>query len=185
MLLRNNSNMVIGRFHGRMEYGPRALGNRSILSSAQGISINKWLNHRLKRTEFMPFASLTLDHMAGQMYTSMHKMDYTSEFITITTDCTEDMKKLSPAAVHADGTARPQIIGKHINPSLYNILSHYFDLTHIPNIINTSFNIHEEPIVCTPFDALKTFDDGRLDYLAIGEYLVVSPTLDLSHRPAV
>jgi len=168
---------VIGIFDGRMEYGPRALGNRSILCAATDANINTNLNKRLKRTEFMPFAPITLDYMAHKMYKNIQKIHYAAEFMTVTTECTDEMKKLSPAAVHIDGTARPQIVTKRGNLKVYKILKHYYGLTGIPNLINTSFNIHEEPIVCTPYDALKTFKNGRLDFLAIGNYLVKSPKI--------
>jgi len=164
--------MVVGRFNGRMEYGPRALGNRTILAPTQDNGINKWLNKRLDRTEFMPFAPVTIDSKSKDMYLNMDKINYTAEFMTTTTDCRDDMKSMSPAAVHVDGTARPQIVTQKSNQSIHKILHHYLELTGVPSLINTSFNIHEEPIVCTPFDALKAFSDGRLDYLAIGNFLI-------------
>jgi carbamoyltransferase len=94
--------------------------------------------------------------------------------MTITYDCTDYMKKVSPAAIHVDGTARPQIIDEETNSSYYKILKEYHRLTGIPSIINTSFNMHEEPIVCTPNDAIRAFKMGHLDYLAIGDFLAVS-----------
>jgi hypothetical protein len=87
------------------------------------------------------------------------------------------MKKAMPAAVHVDGTARPQLITKEINASYYSIVKEYKKLTGIPGIINTSFNMHEEPIVASPDDAIRSFLEGNLDYLAIGNFLV-------SHLPA-
>jgi len=168
---------VVGRFDGRMEYGPRALCNRTILAPTQKSDVNKWLNKRLNRTEFMPFAPVTLDYMVDKMYKNGNKLSYTAEFMTITTECTEEMKEKSPAAVHVDGTARPQIITKQNNPSMYKILEHYYKLTGVPSLVNTSFNMHEEPIICSPFDAVKTFDDGRLDYLSLGNFILKSPHL--------
>ena len=82
------------------------------------------------------------------------------------------MKNISPAVVHVDGTARPQLIAEEDNPSYYKILKEYHRLTGIPSLINTSFNLHEEPIVCSPVDALFAFRKARLDYLAIGKYLL-------------
>ncbi|MFT4523141.1 MAG: carbamoyltransferase [Bacteroidia bacterium] len=165
---------VVGRFIGRMEYGPRALCNRSIYASAQDPDINSWLNERLNRTEFMPFAPVTLQSEANNMYHNIDKAQYTSQFMTTTLDCTDDMKKISPAAVHVDGTARPQLINATNNPSAHKVLTHYFKLTGIPNIINTSYNMHEEPIICTPYDALKAFGEGRLEYLALDDFLLKS-----------
>jgi carbamoyltransferase len=165
-------NKVVARFDGRMEYGPRALGNRSILYQATDPSVNDWLNKRLKRTEFMPFAPVTLERFKKKCYKNITGADYAAEFMTITFDCTDYMKKTSPAAVHVDNTARPQITEKRINPSYNKILEEYYKLTKIPTIINTSFNMHEEPIVCTPNDAIRSFKAGNLDCLAIGNFLV-------------
>jgi carbamoyltransferase len=95
--------------------------------------------------------------------------------MTITFDCTDAMKKDCPAAVHIDGTARPQLIKREVNPGYYDIIKEYEKLSGIASLINTSFNMHEEPIVCTPHDAIRAFLDGRLDVLVIGPYLVKSP----------
>jgi carbamoyltransferase len=97
--------------------------------------------------------------------------------MTMTLNCTGWMRNHSPAVVHVDGTARPQIIEKSSNPRYYKILHEYFKLTGIPSLINTSFNLHEEPIVCSPSDALRAFQEGGLDYLALGNYLLKHPRL--------
>ncbi len=81
-------------------------------------------------------------------------------------------KKKSPAAVHIDNTARPQIITKKDNKKIFNILNEYFKISKIPNLINTSFNVHEEPIVCTPNDAVRAFKTSKLDFLYIEDYIV-------------
>ncbi len=86
------------------------------------------------------------------------------------------MKSDSPAAVHVDGTARPQLVTHESNPSFHRIISEYYQLSGIPSVINTSFNMHEEPIVCTPDDAIRAFLQGNLDYLAIGPFLVPHPS---------
>jgi carbamoyltransferase len=163
---------VVARFAGRMEYGPRALGNRSILYQPTDPSLNDWLNKKLKRTEFMPFAPVTLKEYVEQCYTNVEGAEYTAKFMTITFNCTEWMRKHCPAVVHVDNTARPQIIDKETNPSYYRILEEYRKITGLPSIINTSFNMHEEPIVCTPGDAIRAFKQGHLDYLAIGNFLI-------------
>ena len=95
--------------------------------------------------------------------------------MTITFDCTEEMKRDCPAAVHVDGTARPQLIRREVNPAYYDIVDEYRKLSGISSLINTSFNMHEEPIVCTPHDALRAFLQGTLDYLVMGPYLVPHP----------
>ncbi len=168
---------VVARFDGRMEYGPRALGNRSILYQATDPSVNDWLNQRLQRTEFMPFAPATLREYADQCYEGLEGARCPAKFMTITFNCTEWMKKHCPAVVHVDGTARPQLIDRDSNPSYYRIVDEYRQLTGLPSVINTSFNMHEEPIVCSPSDAIRAFEDGRLDYLAMGNFLLKHPTL--------
>jgi carbamoyltransferase len=166
---------VIGRYDGRMEYGPRALGNRSILYHAREPDVNQWLNHRLGRTEFMPFAPVTLWEAREKCYVNLPGAEHTAEFMTMTFDCTDWMRKNCPAAVHVDGTARPQLVRREINPDYHDILREYEKLSGIPCLINTSFNMHEEPIVCSPSDAVRAFLLGNLDGLAIGPYFVPNP----------
>ena len=101
-----------------------------------------------------------------------NKGKYASKFMTVTFKCAKKMKQISPAAVHVDGTARPQIIDYNSNPKIYNLLKEYLKISKIPNLINTSFNMHEEPIVYTPRDAIKSFLSSRIDYLFIGDFLV-------------
>jgi carbamoyltransferase len=163
---------VVARCDGAMEYGPRALGNRTIMYPATDPAVNKWLNDRLKRTEFMPFAPVTLMEEAETCYKNLRGAEYPAKFMTITFDCTDFMRTKSPAAVHVDNTARPQLIDEQTNPGYYRILKEYFKRTGIPSVINTSFNMHEEPIVCTPDDAIRAFQLGHLDYLALGPFLV-------------
>lgn len=169
---------VVARFHGGMELGPRALGNRSILYQTTDPRVNQWLNERLKRTEFMPFAPVTLEEYADKCYANYNGAAYAAKFMVITFDCTDFMKEKSPATVHVDGTARPQVINEQDNPSYYKILKEYYKLTGIPSLVNTSFNMHEEPIVCTPQDAVRSFLQGHLDYLAIGNFLVKNQDLE-------
>ncbi|HET6821489.1 MAG TPA: carbamoyltransferase C-terminal domain-containing protein, partial [Anaerolineales bacterium] len=168
---------VVARFTGRMEYGPRALGHRSILYQTTDPSINDWLNAHLLRTEFMPFAPATLQEYADECFEGLDGARDTARFMTITFHCTEKMRAQSPGVVHVDGTARPQILDPETAPDLYQIAKKYHELTGIPSLINTSFNMHGEPIVCTPEDALRSFKQGKLDYLAIGHWLVVNPEM--------
>ena len=166
---------VVARFDGRMEYGPRALGHRSILYHAKEPAVNQWLNQRLGRTEFMPFAPATLYEHREACYRNIKGAEHAAEFMTVTFDCTDPMKRDCPAAVHVDGTARPQLVSESGSPGFHRILKEYHAITGIPSLINTSFNMHEEPIVCTPDDAVRAFLQGNLDYLAIGEFLVEHP----------
>jgi carbamoyltransferase len=167
--------VVVARFDGRMEYGPRALGNRSILYHGREPKVNQWLNQRLGRTEFMPFAPVTLWEAASKCYFGVRGAAHAAEFMTVTFDCTDFMKGTCPAAVHVDGTARPQLIRREVNPGYYDILKEHEKLSGSPSLINTSFNMHEEPIVCSPEDAVRAFLDGRIDALAMGPYYVTNP----------
>jgi carbamoyltransferase len=166
---------VVARFHGRMEYGPRALGNRSILYHPTDRSVNDWLNKNLVRTEFMPFAPATLYEDAEHCYVNMKGAKDAARFMTITFECTPWMQDVCQGVVHLDGTARPQLVREQDNPSYYRILSEFKKITGIPSVINTSFNMHEEPIVCSPHDAIRAFKLGHLDYLAIGPFLIKCP----------
>jgi carbamoyltransferase len=171
------SGRVVARFNGRMEFGPRALGNRSILYHCSDASVNDWLNKRLDRTEFMPFAPATLESEVRDSYLGLEGALHTAEFMTITADCTEKFRRECPAAVHVDGTARPQIVRRETNPSFHRVIEEYRKLTGLGSVVNTSFNMHEEPIVCTPEDAVRSFVRGHLDYLAIGPFIVENPKL--------
>lgn len=161
---------VVGVFQGRMEFGPRALGNRSILAAPTDKSINDWLNKRLDRTEFMPFAPSVLDWAADDIFKNVEKGRYTAKFMTITFDVYDKWIKKIPAVVHVDGTARPQIVSKDENPRYYRMIEDYHKLSGIPLVLNTSFNVHEEPIVCSPKEAIKAFVDKRVDCLAIEDF---------------
>jgi carbamoyltransferase len=166
---------IVARCEGGLEYGPRALGNRSILFHAGDPSVNDWLNKALRRTEFMPFAPATLRQRAGRAYLKLASAEYAAQFMTVCFDCTPEFTKECPAVVHVDGTARPQLVDEHGSPRFAAILSEYERLTGVASVINTSFNIHEEPIVCSPQDALRAFQTASLGYLALGPYLISRP----------
>ena len=134
--------------------------------------INFSLNKKLGGTEFMPFAPITLEKYANKMYLNYNKGKFTSKFMTVTYKCTEKMKKLSPATMPIDGTARPQVINYKLNPKIYNVLKEYCKISKIPSLINTNFNMHEEPIVCSPNDAIRGFLRSNIDFLFIGDFLV-------------
>lgn len=168
---------VIARYDGRMEYGPRALGNRTIMYHGRDPGVNQWLNTRLGRTEFMPFAPVTLYDAREKCYLNTEGAERTAEFMTITFDCTPFMREHCPAAVHIDGTARPQLIRRDVNPGYYDIIKAYEALSGSPSVINTSFNMHEEPIVNSPEDAVRAFLLGKLDYLVLGPFLIKHPEI--------
>lgn len=155
-----------------MEYGPRALGHRSILAEPTDVTMMDWLNKRLGRTEFMPFAPMILEEAAPRYFTNFAKSADAARFMTITLDVTEEGKRRAPGIVHKDGTARPQTISTREQPLLHRALTRYEELTGLPLCINTSFNKHEEPIVCKPEDAIREFQRGGVDTLVMGNFRV-------------
>jgi carbamoyltransferase len=166
--------LVIARAAGRMEYGPRALGNRTLFASCSDPTINKWLNDRLQRTEFMPFAPIIMEEFAAEYFPAWRPEHYAARFMTITYDASETAKKNIPAAIHIDGTARPQVLRQQDNPEVYAILKAFHARTGVPALINTSFNMHEEPIVCSASDAVRAFQLGNIDALICADLLAVT-----------
>lgn len=163
---------IICLFQGRMEYGPRALGNRSIIALGTDPKISQRLNAGLKRSEFMPFAPVVLYEQRHKCFKNIRGAQYSGEFMTITFEASDYLKKSCPAIVHVDGTARPQLLKRPVNPFYYDILSQLHILSGIPILINTSFNIHDEPIVCSPEDAIKAFLKSKFDYLVMDKFLI-------------
>lgn len=157
-----------------MEFGPRSLGHRSILYQATDPSVNDWLNKRLKRTEFMPFAPIVKAEHAAEYFDpeELSGAEHTAQFMTICFHCRDVFKAKCPAVVHVDGTARPQLVDRQSQPELHSILSEYERLTGLPALINTSFNVHDEPIVASVADAVVAFFQSGLDYLVIDQYLI-------------
>ena len=169
-------NRIVARFAGRMEYGPRALGHRSIFYDTSDKTVNDWLNQRLGRTEFMPFAPILLKESASDFLEGWsNEASVAAQFMTTTYRMTARGQAHSPAVAHVDGTARPQVVTREDNPDSYAILSEYRARTGRPILVNTSFNMHEEPIVCTPTDAVNAFLRGHLDALSIGSFVVEQP----------
>jgi len=165
---------VVARAAGRMEYGPRALGNRTLFASCSDPTINKWLNDRLQRTEFMPFAPIIMEEYAAEYFPSWKPEHYAARFMTITYDASDIAKEQIPAAIHIDGTARPQVLRQQDNPEVYAILKAFHARTGVPALINTSFNMHEEPIVCSASDAVRAFQLGNIDALICADLLAVA-----------
>lgn len=163
---------VVARASGKMEYGPRALGNRTVMAPCHDPSINQWLNKKFARTEFMPFAPVILQEHAKEYFPDWNEDHIAARFMTITYDASDIAKKNIPAAVHIDGTARPQVIRREDNPEYYDILREYHAITGVASVINTSFNMHEEPIVRTAEEAIVAFQAAGLDALVLGPFLV-------------
>jgi carbamoyltransferase len=167
--------LVVGWFQGRMEFGPRALGNRSMVGRPTDADINKSLNDRLERTEFMPFAPSALAERAADVFIGIEKAAHPAEFMTVTFDVREEWKARIPAVVHVDGTARPQLVRADRNPLYHALIKRYEELSGIPLVLNTSFNVHEEPIVCAPAEGIRALREDRIDALAIGPFWVDNP----------
>ncbi len=160
---------IIGWFQGKMEAGPRALGNRSILMDPRKAENKDIINSRVKyREAFRPFCPSLLDTAAKKYLVN----PVSPEFMIISFDVPKDKIKEIPAVVHVDGTARPQVVTKRLNPLYYQLIQEFGKITGVPVLLNTSFNIRGQPIVCTPADAIKCFYDTGLDYLILGRYLL-------------
>ncbi len=164
--------LIFAIYQGNSEFGPRSLGNRSIIAQATQNEINNGLNNKLSRTEFMPFAPIIRDIDAEKYFYVTKGELLACKYMTITTGCTEAAKNDCPAVVHVDNTARPQIIENIDNPLLYRILTEYAKITHKYALVNTSFNIHEEPIIDSSEDAIKGFFESGLDYLYLNGYII-------------
>jgi carbamoyltransferase len=161
---------VVGWFQGRMEFGPRALGNRSMLARPTEAEINRSLNARLARTEFMPFAPSVLQEHAAEIFDNAAKSSDCLPFMTITCNVKQAWRPRIPAVVHVDGTARPQTVSRETNPLYWNLIEAYRQRSGIPLLLNTSFNVHEEPIVCFPENAVQALAEDRIDCLALGPF---------------
>lgn len=149
----------------RMEFGPRALGARTIMASPARRDINDSLNGRLDRSEFMPFAPVVAEEDARDVFEVTDANAYACRFMTITCDVKKEWSEKIPAVVHVDETARPQVIRRTENPLYYDILKAFKAVSGLPVLVNTSFNVHEEPIVNTPEEAAKALVDDRIDYI--------------------
>lgn len=152
-------------YTGRMEYGPRALGARSILANPSRRDTHDLLNERLSRTEFMPFAPVIAAEKAATVFDISGANAYACRFMTITCNVKPQWRERIPAVVHVDGSARPQTIERDVNPLYYDILAAFERESGLPVLVNTSFNVHEEPIVNKPSECLKALLDGRIDFV--------------------
>lgn len=162
---------VIGWFQGRLEYGPRALGNRSILANPRYPDIKDIINERIKhREQFRPFAPVILEHMAPDVFELGKKTS--SPYMTFVVPVRPEYQEKIQGACHVDGTSRIQTVTEDSNPLLAELLRQFTELTGIPCLINTSFNVAGEPIVCSPADALACFLKTEMDHLFLGNFLV-------------
>lgn len=151
-------------FTGRMEYGPRALGARSILANPSRRETHDLLNQRLARTEFMPFAPVVRAERAAEVFDIAANVR-ACQYMTIACGVRPLWRDRIPAVVHVDGSARPQTIRREDNPLYYDILRAFEAASGLPVLVNTSFNVHEEPIVNSPAECAKALIDGRIDFV--------------------
>ena len=176
---------VLGWFQGRSEFGPRALGNRSILADPRKPEMKDTLNSRVKfRQAFRPFAPIVLAERASEIFEG----DEESPFMLIAKNVRPEWRDKIPAIVHVDGTARVQTVRRETNERLYRLLKEFEALTGVPVLLNTSFNVKGEPIVETPLDAVRCFLSTGIDHLAMHDLLLaktlvhtlLSPVLKMS-----
>jgi carbamoyltransferase len=160
---------IVGWFQGRMESGPRALGNRSILMSPKKAENKDIINARVKfREAFRPFCPSLIDE-AKEKYLVKARAE---KFMVTSFDCKPERVKELPAVVHVDGTLRPQTVCKEDNPRYWKLISEFGKITGTPVLLNTSMNIRGEPIVCTPQEAIRCFFDSGLDVLVLGDFIL-------------
>jgi len=173
---------VVCRHSGRDEFGPRALGNRSILFHPTRGDLAARVNRVLGRDAFMPFGPAVLAEHLDEV-TAARNVDL--DHMTVAVDATDEFRRRCPAAVHVDGTIRPQVVRRSVHPDLHQILSDYHRAGGPPALINTSFNLHGEPIVHTPADAVSTFVASGLDVLLVGDLEVHTEKSVAPERPKV
>ncbi len=162
---------VVGYFQGRMEVGPRALGNRSLLADPRQPNMRDMLNEKVKHREFFrPFAPSVLHEEVGNWF-QIEKPTSATDFMLMAYPAHEALRDKIPAVIHVDGTSRLQTVRAEINPRYHRLISEFQRLTGVPIVLNTSFN-DSEPIVCSPRDALHTFMKTKIDFLAIGDFLL-------------
>jgi carbamoyltransferase len=160
------SGSVVGWFQGRSEFGPRALGNRSILADPRNPDMQNILNRRVKRREmFRPYAPAVIEERASQFFELVGSSPVMLRVVPVRVTSL-------PAVTHVDGTARVQTVNRKQNPTFYDLLTAFEAATGVPVLLNTSFNIAGEPIVETPTDALRTFLRSNMDALFLGDFLV-------------
>jgi carbamoyltransferase len=163
---------LAGWFQGRMEFGQRALGNRSILADPRDIKSKELVNRAVKyRESFRPFAPSVLGEYTGDYFDIPKGAEV--PFMEKVSMVRQGKRQKIPAVVHVDGTGRAQTVSRHTNPLFYDLIDEFRKITGVPVVLNTSFNLNGEPIVCSPTDAIRTFVSCGLDCLAMGNYLIL------------
>ena len=161
--------LVIGWFQGNIEFGDRALGNRSILADPRNKNMKKIVNEKIKyREKFRPFAPAVLEEEAYKYFDNLKNSNYMEMALMVK----KNKINLIPAVTHIDGTARLQTVTKKFNKKFYDLINEFYKLTNIPILLNTSFNIQGEPIVCSVEDALKNFYLSGLDIMYLNNFVI-------------
>jgi len=163
---------IVGWFQGRLEFGPRALGGRSILANPCNPDMMDILNARVKfREDFRPFAPAVLEERAADYF----ELDGPSPYMLLTPHVRPERRSEIPSVTHVDGTARVQTVSQADDPLFHRLITAFGALSGTPVVMNTSFNVRGEPIVCTPDDAIRCFLHTNIDHLAIGSFIVAKP----------
>ena len=162
-------NKIVGFFNGRMEWGPRALGNRSILANPGHSKIREIINLKIKRREsFRPFAPSILNHKVGEWF----EIDDDVSFMSKVYNVKSEKRFIIPAVTHVDGTGRLQTVQEKNNPIFFKLISEFYKISNIPILLNTSFN-ENEPIVCNPNQAIECFFRTNMDVLSLENFLLL------------
>ena len=160
---------ILGWFQGRMEFGPRALGSRSILADPRDPEMNAKVNNAVKFREWWrPFAPSMLSEVASEYLESATD----SPFMVLTAQVRAEKRSVIPSVTHVDGSARPQTVERDVSPLYWRLIYEFGQRTGVPVVMNTSFNLRGEPIVCSPTDAIRTFFSSGMDALVIGNFVV-------------
>lgn len=167
-----SNNRIVCLVKGRMEFGPRALCHRSILYNCNTKETNTWLNDKLGRTEFMPFAPVCREEVADDLFLNLNGGRDSAKHMTMTFDCTDEFIQNYPAACHIDNTARPQIVSYNEDPFIWNVLERYENMTEKKALINTSFNLHNNPIIESTDVAIRSWLTSDTDVLVIGNTII-------------
>ena len=176
---------VVGWFQGRFEWGPRALGNRSILADPRREEMKEVVNVKIKfREPFRPFAPVVIEERARE-YFVLPKGDRISpaEYMLMVADIPPAKRAEIPAVTHVNGTGRLQVVRRAANPAYYRIIEKFGERTGVPVLLNTSFNLRGEPVVDTPANALATFAHSDIDILVLGNILVDKADASPDGRP--
>jgi carbamoyltransferase len=161
------SGQAVGIINGRMEFGPRALGNRSILADPR--NPNGDINEKLGRKEYMPFAPIILAEYAAELLVDYRSGLISNSHMTLTYQVRNEWADRLPAVVHVDNSVRPQILSKDQNPQIYELIAKFYEKTGIPVLLNTSFNRHGEPILRDREDAIRAWKEGSVDAVCFGD----------------